>query len=50
MHTPPAQAPTPPVKLHAVPQRPQLESVVERSVSQPLAGSPSQSPKPVAQA
>jgi len=50
VHTPPTQAPTPPAKLHALAQRPQSESVVERSVSQPLEGSPSQSPKPVAQA
>src|SRR5262245_52574963 len=40
---------TPPAELHAVPQAPQLFTLVFRSVSQPFAGLPSQSPKPALQ-
>jgi hypothetical protein len=42
--TPPAQVAAPLVALQAAPQRPQLEGVVLRLVSQPLAAMPSQSP------
>lgn len=50
VHSPPMQSPTPPKKLHSLPQRPQFVSVRARSTSQPLAVLPSQSPKPGAHA
>ncbi len=47
---PAAQVAVPLAALHARPQAPQLAGVTRRSTSQPLAGLPSQSPKPVLQA
>jgi hypothetical protein len=49
VHAPPAQPATPLATLHARPQAPQLDGVARRSVSHPLRGSPSQSPKPALQ-
>jgi hypothetical protein len=45
-HTPPAHEVVPPEFVHCLPQVPQLFTVVFRSVSQPLVGLPSQSPRP----
>jgi hypothetical protein len=49
-HVPDEQVVVPLGLVHAAPQAPQLVTVEPRSVSQPLVGSPSQSPKPTPQA
>ena len=49
MHAPAAQPAVALASAHAAPQRPQLDGVVLRLVSQPLAALPSQSPKPAVQ-
>ena len=49
MQAPATQAAVPLATTHWLPQRPQWFVVVRRLVSQPLVGSPSQSPKPTLQ-
>ncbi len=49
-HAPPAHAGVALGVAHAAPHAPQLVAVVVRAVSQPFAATPSQSPKPPAQA